>query len=243
MKKRLLSLGLLLAFYIATLALYIVFLARDFSGAYYENTIAIKYSIVITSAAFTLLNFLYIKEEEHRLFSFILQTLAMVCTIIADYFLLVTGSMYETGVGFFIVTQLCYFLIILTRQKYGLRSLIIVLTYRTATPVVALIVMSIMGQLNLLYALTAIYFVQLVCNFLENIYLAVITKEKQVRFEHIILSFGFLLFICCDVCVGLSNLGYPVWKPIWLFYAPSQVILCSAFIFSKLCYHGEKRED
>ncbi len=243
MKKRLISLGILLAFYIVTIILYTVFLARDYSGTYYDNTIYVKYSIVITSGAFTLLNSLYLKEEGNRLFSFAMQTLAMITTIVADYFLLVKGTMFETGVGFFIVTQLCYFLIILSRKKYGLRTLLIVLAYRTTLPVIALIIMSAMGVLNLLYALTAIYFVQLVFNFLENIFLACVSQEKQLRFEHIFLSIGFALFIACDVCVGLSNLGVDVWKPIWLFYAPSQVILCSSYVLSKIVYYDKSRED
>ena len=243
MNKRLLSLGLLLLLYIGTLALYIVFLVRDFAGLYFDNTIGVKYAIVITSAVFTLFNLLYIKEDRHRLSIFVLHILAMICTVIADYFLLVTATAYETGVGFFIVTQLCYAGILILRKEYGFRDILIFGTCRLTLPVIAMIVMSSMKVLSLLYALTAIYFIQLVFNFIENVYLSIIAKDKSLRCEHIILSVGFLLFIGCDICVGLSNLGVDCWKLIWLFYAPSQVLLCSSYVLTKTIYHDEEREN
>ena len=80
-------------------------------------------------------------------------------------------------------------------------------------------------EADALYAFVVIYFVQLVGNFVENVVLAVLAKDRGARAQAIVLSVGFLLFIGCDISVGLANLYGVAGECEWLFYTPSQVLI------------------
>ena len=101
--------------------------------------------------------------------------------------------------------------------------------------------LGVTGNLNLLTGLVSVYFPMLVCNTAES---ALLIKRSK-RF--IIFFIGLLLFIGCDICVGLFNFSSVgvslsrevlnfVGAAIWAFYLPSQtlIVLSSRCIERKL---------
>lgn len=145
-------------------------------------------------------------------------------TLLADLFLLVLDRWYPAGVACFCVVQLLYLTRIagVWREKLPLR-----LALRGALVVIALAVAGGLGALDPLTALALFYFSQLVVNVLESFALGPAYRGFGV---------GLLLFLCCDLCVGLQNLS--AWFPaaggplvqfarvgMWLFYLPSQVLI------------------
>ena len=78
-----------------------------------------------------------------------------------------------------------------------------------------------MKRFDLLNAVSLFYFTLLLGNLFSSL------TNKKLR----IMSGGFLLFVCCDICVGLFNLleRGPVYDAVsllmWIFYLPSQVLL------------------
>ena len=202
--------------------LYALFLADDFGGVSVGANVALKYSTVALAFMFVLANFLFVdRRDKHDVFDNLLLALAFALTLVSDWFLLVQGEHYEVGVTTFIGAQLCHFARI-ERTKIWL---ICSAAARVLLSVVAIIVLAAFGELNALYALVAIYFVQLVGNFVESVVWAVLAKDKRTRTQAIVLSVGFLLFIGCDISVGLANLYGVAGECEWLFYTPSQVLI------------------
>lgn len=130
-------------------------------------------------------------------------------TLLADYFLLIRNNNYPIGIFFFIIVQIIY-AIYLYKNECKL-----FLIYRILIPLVLIL---ILRTNDLTTTLALIYFPQLVLNALSSL------KNKNQR----LLSLGLILFIGCDICVGLHNI-YEYNKLIaigqWLFYLPSQVLI------------------
>ena len=69
-------------------------------------------------------------------------------------------------------------------------------------------------------------------NFVEV--LASYFQDKK-KFDYLYLAIGFFLFIGCDICVGLANLGHEIcYNLSWVFYAPSQLMIASSFVVGKI---------
>ena len=76
-----------------------------------------------------------------------------------------------------------------------------------------------------------LYFINLIFNAVESATL--ITYDKRF----ILFTVGLILFICCDICVGISNLNSVLgtkipsdikdlsFFAIWQFYMPSQLLI------------------
>ena len=136
---------------------------------------------------------------------------ALGVTLLADLFLLVLGRWYLAGVGAFCVVQALYFVLL-----------------RLALSGAVLLVAGRFSALEPLTALSVFYFTQLAANALESLFLG----RRYAAF-----SAGLVLFVCCDLCVGLQNLS--AFLPVsghgglfafarvgmWLFYLPSQVLI------------------
>ena len=142
-------------------------------------------------------------------------SIAFLFTLLADWFLLIRNSDYLYGVLSFIVVQLIYAYILF--QK-GSRVLFV---FRSVLAAVLLFALHIAGQFTLLNAVTLFYFSLLLGNLFSSF------TNKKLR----TMSGGFLLFVCCDICVGLFNLfdHGPIYNAasllMWVFYLPSQVLL------------------
>lgn len=162
----------------------------------------------------------------------IILSAALLFTAISDLFILVLNDYYETGVTTFIVTQSIY----LYRLYRGRGSkAYITLSVRAVAAVAIIAVLSAAFGFGLLTSLAAVYFVMLCANCAD----AFIICRRGIK--NVLFAAGLVLFICCDVCVGLNNFGSVlgvnldgsllkfVSVAIWEFYLPSQVlIVCSA---------------
>lgn len=158
---------------------------------------------------------------------------ALAFTLLADLFLLVLDRWYGAGVAAFCVVQLLYLARI---HRAGSRPLALRLLLRIGLAALLLITGAALGALNGLTALTLFYFSQLAANFI-----ACLSLGRRGR----VFALGLLLFMGCDLCVGLSNLSSVLPQAavlsllpfarvgMWLFYLPSQVLITLSA--GKLC--------
>lgn len=224
-KNKYIKLSTIAVYLIAAIILYTMFLVMDAKTA--TNTIYIKYSVVIISTAFTLISLLFINGKQN-IIQVTIRFLALILTLVADYFLLVTSTNFIVGVSVFLVAQLCHALSLQFINGFHKIEFFIIVSLRIAISTVLAFIFAKQGPL---FILAAIYFTQLVMNFVESLIIFIETKNTT----SLLLTIGFFLFIGCDVFVGLFNLlGEEYLYSIWLFYAPSQVLigLSSYFINS-----------
>ena len=139
---------------------------------------------------------------------------AMFFTLIADLFLLVLDDHYEYGLVSFIIVQLIY-------AAYLSRNCEIHIPLRIVIFVLLLSILYLLKALEPVNIMSVFYFANLLVNFIS----AYADKELSG------LSLGFFLFICCDICVGLTNFfpSAPFTRYtsllMWIFYLPSQVLI------------------
>jgi len=182
--------------------LYAAFLALDLTGRG-DHTIWLKYSGILLCLVYALLWALRGGDR--------LVLPALLFTAGADWFLLVRNSHLELGLVLFLVVQTLY-LIRLRRMGAGSHFLL-----RSTLALIlgaAVFAFDLVSPLNLLVAL---YFSQLVSSTL---------LAWSVR--RWIFAAGLTLFVCCDLCVGMFNLGIlRAFSSVgmWLFYLPSQVLI------------------
>lgn len=187
--------------------LYAVFLTMDLSQAG-SSTVPVKYAGILLCVAFALLA---AGRGGDRLVP-----LALALTAAADWFLLVRNDHYAAGVAVFLCVQAAY-LIRLSRAGAGpcwpLRAGI------AAAAALGLAALRLAAPLNLLAGL---YFSQLLSN----------TLLAWTRPHFRLFALGLTLFVGCDLCVGLFNVGLPspglyraVSLGMWFFYLPSQVLI------------------
>ena len=137
---------------------------------------------------------------------------ALCLTVGADWFLLVRDRHYLLGIWLFIVVQVLYALRIFLRWGRPHSPLLWV---RAALLLLCLCAAPVLGPLSPVL----FYFCNLCINTTEAF-----TLGRPLR----IFAVGLLLFVCCDICVGLWNVGlFPSFTRVgmWLFYLPSQVLI------------------
>lgn len=143
--------------------------------------------------------------------------MALVLTVFADLFLLVLNQCYTFGVLLFLGVQMVYLMRLRFTTGHSWWPL------RLGLPVLFWVALSALEQITPLTLLAALYFSQL----LVNTVLAW-TQKKDPFFP-----WGLILFVCCDVCVGIFN-SAPLFPPglsqfaavgMWFFYLPSQVLI------------------
>ena len=190
-------------FILSELLIYITFITLDILD---RNSLFIKYLGIIVCFLFSL--------RSNKLAS-----LALTTTLCADFFLLVLNKHYEIGLLFFIVTQLAYCFYLNDKKYYLVRLVCFVFGF------VVLIVLDNITKLNVL---VIFYFSNLLINCIES-----------YKLNNKTLFIGLLLFVCCDICVGLFNMNVPssvynfVSFMMWVFYLPSQVLICLYFFENK----------
>ncbi|MGN1103418.1 MAG: lysoplasmalogenase family protein [Candidatus Coproplasma sp.] len=153
---------------------------------------------------------------------------ALFFTAVSDLFILVLDKYYEIGLATFIIVQSLYLYRLYAER---LNKIFITLAARIAVTVALIVTFAVLGMLNLLVAECAIYITMLVCNVVD----AFIICRKSIN--NLLFAIGLLLFLGCDICVGLHNfssvlnVALPIWLvefvavAIWAFYLPSQVLI------------------
>jgi len=200
--------------------LYAGFLALDLTGQRPGWSAALKYASILLCFAFA---WRRARDTDGRLV-----TAALGGTLTADLFLLVLDRWYLAGVTAFCVVQGLYLLRIRRLRAGNRGALRSSLAWRAGLVLAFWGALAWLDTLEPLTVLTALYFSQLLANTAESLTLG----RKWALF-----SGGLILFVCCDLCVGLHNL--PAFLPgtdggvlsafaqvgMWLFYLPSQVLI------------------
>ena len=210
-------------FILLEIALYLSFLFID-KGIFVTRigSSTLKYASISLCLAFSL----YCLIRKRKMVNCFIP-IALVFTLISDYFLLfnTNQNLYVYGLITFIITQLIYFAFILYLRKSKL-ELLINLLVRSLLTIAALVVAFYLNYSDVLTILALVYFVELLSNFLYSTFLIKLDKE------YLIFSLGLLLFIGCDINVGLNNvhlfegIDYSLVNFLmWVFYLPSQVLL------------------
>lgn len=186
---------------------YSIIVASDISGAW--NADLLKFSAI----ALSLLYSAYTSKNGGDK----LVTHALLITLCADVFLLLLDDHYTIGVALFCLVQGLYFVRIF--RNNGRRSLWVIRVLLLAAALAALLCFDMLTPLNIL---AAVYFTSFVCNLLQSFSIG-----------NRMFSLGLMLFICCDICVGMHNLQVFSTAVLyefanvgmWLFYLPSQVLI------------------
>ncbi len=156
---------------------------------------------------------------------------AMLFTLAADFFLVILDDLYAVAVAVFFVAQSFHFA---RFAKAGWKKVparfLISLGVRILLSVAAvLIVRKVLKLDGLLELLAGLYFVELLVNAADAFFLV----KRGKRF--LLAGIGFVLFILCDVTVGLNLMGEGWGIPpearrvisylTWVFYTPSQALI------------------
>ena len=215
-------------FLLIEMALYLSFLILDMNPGTIDTT-WFKYSGVVLCLIFSIYC-VFKKKDKISLFI----PLALVFTLISDYFLLINTDMdlFIPGLATFIITQLIYFLLISYKRRKR-NEFILNIILRILISAILIFVASTLVKIDWLVSLALIYFTQLLINFCYSVCL--IKEDKK----YLIFVSGLLIFIACDINVGLNNvhiidgIDYKIVNYLmWLFYLPSQVLLaCSNLVF------------
>lgn len=148
---------------------------------------------------------------------------AMFFTVVSDLFIIELYK-FEIGVTVFCAAQLIYFVRHTKKPKY--------LIYCPLMIIPAALVYFFLQQ-SYLFFISAVYAECLILS-VGSAVTAFHKKHFPFPNNYIILS-GMILFLLCDINVGLFNLSVTDGRIIWVFYAPSQILLAfSAHNFTKL---------
>ncbi len=187
-------------------------------------------------AAFVFAFFFFDKENDY----YLVQT-GLFCTFMADVFLLIAEPHNQTlSMLFFSVTQMCYFVRLYLRdEKHKAAHL----TLRISVTVIALIATCVVlgEKTDPLSLISLFYFANLSVN--------VIWAFVEYRTSRLF-GAGLLLFLLCDICVGLSVMSadyipvgedsflyfliHPGFNLAWSFYIPSQVLIVLSLAEDKI---------
>jgi len=183
----------------------------------YDNFLVLFYFIIVIFIH----SFIDFKEwtKGHIIYRF-----AFLFTLCADYLMTYLDSFYELSIIFFFFAQLSYFIFINYNFKnVNLKSSIIIYLSLVTT---LIIIGSSLELINLLTIIAIVYF----SLSLTNIIYLLRIKNKGIK--NYLFLLGLVLFLLCDTCIGLQNVGISNVKItdlfshlVWIFYAPSQMIL------------------
>lgn len=213
---------LFLAFIAVEAVIYAVF--NVMAGLDMPDPIYLKYSGVLLCVA-VLVAVMFFRDTTR---DNAIMLAALFFTAVSDLFILVLGKYYEIGLVTFIIVQSLYLYRLYSDR---LKKIYITLSVRLGVMVALIITFAVLNMLNLLIAECAIYITMLSANVVD----AFIICKKSVN--NLLFAIGLILFLGCDICVGLHNFGtvlnvaLPIWLTktvsvaMWAFYLPSQVLI------------------
>lgn len=190
------------------------------------NTIS-SFAVVVLCCLFVIL---YIEKSKDYIFT----QIALICTVMADLFLVVLQPMKQLpAMIFFSITQICYFLRLFFNTKSKKEKQIHIII-RAASSFLAIIltIVVLKAKADALSLVSMFYYANLIINI---VFAFIHFKSSNL------LAIGLLLFLCCDTIVGInvlldqyitspslqesinSILSSLNWA--WIFYVPSQTLL------------------
>ena len=178
---------------------------------------------------------------------YVLLSLALATTVLADWFLVMENPEIRLPAMIsFSVTQICYFLSIYFAEDSP-RVRLIHLSVRMPLFLLSiLLTFAVLGEgADAVSVISVSYFANLICNVL----FAFISFKRRP-----VMAVGLLLFLLCDVFVGFSVLGeyltvsegtfayflaHPGFNAAWLFYVPAQTLLG----LNVMIQHGKQKAE
>ena len=170
--------------------------------------------------------------------AYALTQLALVCTVCADYFLLITPVRLQLpAMLFFSVTQISYFLRLYLYDENKTRRTWHIGIRAAASLAAVIVTLAVLGSSADGVAVVSMFYY---ANLIVNIIFAFIQFEKPGLF-----AVGLLLFAMCDALIGFAFLdGYlsippeafiykiihPGFDLAWAFYLPSQTLLAVSLL-------------
>ena len=221
------------AFLLIELLIYIAFMYLDISQTKtYSFSSNLKFIGIILCFLFSLNRFSKGTDQTDK---YILRG-ALIFTVISDLFILIIDH-YTLGILTFCIVQLLYLIRLCRwRNQLGIKgSLWKYLNRNLFAFGVLCILLSYKMKLGLLVVLSILYFVSIVLNVFDSVWIAFKSKTRKT----IIFAFGMVVFLLCDINVLLFNLnGFVtiegVWFSriyafatiaMWMFYLPAQVVI------------------
>lgn len=196
--------------------IYISFLSLDAFFPQYQGTAILKYAGIFLCVV-------YAYQKYHSDTALIL---ALLFTFLADTILVWTR--YEImGVFCFCIAQSAHLIRLNRKYAANIKLLAAVLS------IIAIITLILKAPA--IYVVSCAYIVLLVANFILAI------KDYHAHKDNVHSRYGFygfLLFICCDICVGtrhlvmdglINDMMLPLINYlVWVFYYPSQVLIANS---------------
>ena len=187
-----------------------------------DDPIYLKYAGILLCLAMTGVFVYFHRDRDSLILCF-----ALLFTAVSDLFILVMDKYYEVGLITFIITQSAY---IYRLYEGRLKKIWITLVARAAVIATIIGVVGGLSGLNFLLVEVGIYIVMLAGNVVD----AFLICHKSR--ENLLFALGLLLFLGCDICVGLHNgdmVGLEFSEAsrnaiqffIWFFYLPAQVLI------------------
>ncbi len=231
-------------FILFQILLYAVFLTLDITGLHNTLSIYVKYIVVILCFCYAL--FQRRSDNKGIVFSY---KAALLFTVISDFFILITDHYYY-GVLTFIVVQIFYTVALLQFHTKGgilIKKMSISLIKRLLAVIIVIILLDNFDvTLDRLLIVSVIYFVFILSNTITAVKMAFGSPNNK---SLLLFAIGMVLFVLCDINVGLFNMSAFIPLPanlariiyefssilMWTFYAPSQVLitLCVSILPSK----------
>jgi len=218
------TLSLTKVYLMIQICIMLCFIYIDFSGKVSIKSNHVKYFGMLLCLLYTWWHsFLCIKTNKRN----ILILMGMTVTLISDYFLLIADTHYFFAMLTFNVAQLSYSAFLNCEEGFSELFSSYVIRILTAS-LILLVFWGIQITVDSFMIVVVHYFSCLIWNAIDGF-----------RRSDIMLGIAFILFICCDICVGISNASmYLAWDKItlqkisivasgfiWVFYFPSQILI------------------
>lgn len=173
----------------------------------------------------------------------VLTCTALLCTVFADYFLIISDpQMKLVAMIFFSFTQICYFIRIFLGHSSSRVSIAHISVRFALIVLIVLLCFAVLGdKSDALSIVSVIYY----ANLIVNIAFAFGQIERSILFPA-----GLLLFALCDMLVGFSVLeelyvsvptdsliyvlNHSGFNFMWMFYVPSQMLIVLSLVKGKL---------
>ena len=173
--------------------------------------------------------------------AYMLTQAALLCTVGADYFLVLAEERAQLpGMIFFSVAQSAYFLRLWLEDPNRTRRIWHLSVRGGLTLIVLTVTVAVLGRPDALALVSMFYYTNLIVNLIFAF----------IRFRRCgIMAIGFLLFLLCDTLIGLAfidpyftipadsfihTLIYPGFDLAWAFYLPSQMLLAISLLPERL---------
>ncbi|WP_346915971.1 hypothetical protein [Clostridium sp.] len=219
-KKNFIKISSMIIIIIYLIFLYIDFVSKGLRNVY---SVRLKYLTIVLCFVISLL----IKSHGYSEKDKGLVQLARLFTLIADYFLTISGS-YIMGIFFFSLVQITYIIRHSLMENKKHKNLIFFIVSLAIALIVSFKIKITSIEKDLI--VFALIYASLLTT---SLYCAVrtISRGKYPKKSSLMIALGMVLFFMCDLNVGLynileeGNIRFFLGFLIWLFYLPSQLLL------------------